>query len=933
MKKPDAPYCPITPLPEYIGPYKILKKIASGGMGEVFLAKDPLCKRHLALKKIRRDKIDHPGLKERFLKEVKIAAQLSHPGIIPIYQIHQEKKEVYYTMPVVEGETLKEILRVQRAHEKGQGEKHPIGSSIPSLMRIFLSTCQAMAYSHSKGILHRDLKPDNIIVGQYGEVLLLDWGLADFVTNEEVLEEYDNDEDIVSSLTRPGKIAGTLSYLPPERIFGGKSSYTCDIYALGVVLYQLLTLRAPFHRKTVKEYKRQIKHETLIEPTERAPYRDIPSQLSKIAKKCLARRADKRYQSVEEILHDLNQYIEGHAEWVPFTSVQVEKKDDWEFHENILLTKHLALTDKTDIMEWVSLMIAKESFSGKIKLETHIHIKEDCSGVGFLLNLSAQTNTSDFCQSSFLIWIGSEKKTGCRLFRSNVERMSNPELFLKTRMSHFICIEKTDYHVKLYIDNILAFDYLSYTPFNVQKFGIILKDDELDIGAILVSTSSPNILVNCLEVPDALLSLGCFKEALYKYRQIAKSFSGRAEGKEALFRAGITLLEKGKKEKNKLKKKCIFDKSLEEFNLFREGTGSPLEYLGKSLVYKATEEIDEELKCLELSLRRFTKHPLIYLVKEQVLFRLHEASYKDKSAAYAFALLALRLIPEAFEKDDHSKLLEHLYKNSEKLKFLPKDLDYTNLCLQLAFFLYKPSILLELFETSSLEAKISALYCLLHLGYRDTVLSLLPQVEGTEIHAHLPTFYKKGFSSLSFLKKAPYSYETRRLFDFFLSQLPYSTRKDGLAMLESLKTLLTEDLSFEERIFFEKRWIESLLYLDKTREASLRLQEIPSLLKEGESSLFYFLKTCLVAKEKGLAKGIELLNRAPETGPPRPPYLIDYYLRASPKEKKDFLEKTFFWEKLHLFEQLQLLYKTAKKETLEKEAQKQIAKLKKNSLL
>ena len=193
-------------MPENIGHYQIVKSLGHGGMGEVFLAYDPLCKRHVALKQIRPELKKHPIMKERFLREARVAAQLTHPSIIPIFSIDPSIETTYYTMPYVEGETLKQILQ-QSLKEEREGEViHPIGSSIQALMRIFLSVCEAIAYTHSKGIVHRDLKPDNIIVGKYGEVLLLDWGIADFIgkaeiSTEEVNEntDYKRIKDLISS--------------------------------------------------------------------------------------------------------------------------------------------------------------------------------------------------------------------------------------------------------------------------------------------------------------------------------------------------------------------------------------------------------------------------------------------------------------------------------------------------------------------------------------------------------------------------------------------------------------------------------------------------------------------------------------------------------------------------------------------------------------
>ena len=214
------------PIPEKIGSYCIERKLGQGGMGEVFLAFDPICKRRIALKQIRKELCRNDSLQKRFLREALVAAFLSHPLIIPIYSIHKEENAIFYTMPFVEGETLKQIIKTAQEQEQEGEIRHPIGSSIPILTTIFLKVCQAIAYAHAKGILHRDIKPDNIIVGKYGEVLLFDWGLADVIAEEDPLL---HEEMISAELTRPGKIPGTLLYLAPERIRGQPSSPQTDI--------------------------------------------------------------------------------------------------------------------------------------------------------------------------------------------------------------------------------------------------------------------------------------------------------------------------------------------------------------------------------------------------------------------------------------------------------------------------------------------------------------------------------------------------------------------------------------------------------------------------------------------------------------------------------------------------------------------------------
>lgn len=316
-----------------IGPYQVFRSIGKGGMGEVFLAYDTTCGRRIALKRIRSDLNEHIQMHNRFIKEARVTSQLTHPAIIPIYAIHGEDHLTYYTMPFVEGDTLKEIIRMSRKQEK-KGEKvlHHVGGSIASLIRIFITVCQAVAYAHSKKVLHRDLKPENIIIGKYGEVLILDWGLAKILTEEddsdESVEEPINEPPIRSlhRLTHVGKVVGTVSYMAPERAMGQPATFQTDIYSLGVILYQILTLRPPFQRKSLKDFRENMAQEVLKEPMGLAPYRDIPPVLSRITLKCLSTNLDIRYKTVDELIHDLENYIEGRSEMVPNCGIKCRQK-------------------------------------------------------------------------------------------------------------------------------------------------------------------------------------------------------------------------------------------------------------------------------------------------------------------------------------------------------------------------------------------------------------------------------------------------------------------------------------------------------------------------------------------------------------------------------------------------------------------------------
>ncbi|MES2122608.1 MAG: protein kinase, partial [Chlamydiota bacterium] len=695
--------------PEKIGQYQILRSLKKGGMGEVFLAYDPRCRREVALKVIREDLKDHAVIKERFLREAHVAAQLAHPSIIPIFSIDTAEDRTFYTMPFVDGETLKEILKTTYDEDKKGEIKHPIGSSIHALTRIFLSICEAIAYTHSKKIIHRDLKPDNIIVGKYGEVMLLDWGLADFAGMKEAVFEEPNTGADYKDLTDPGKVPGTLNYLAPERVRGEPSEASMDIYSLGVILYQLLTLRIPFQRSTIKSFRKTMHLETLIDPVEAAPYRDIPQHLADIAKRCLKFSPEERFPNVDEMISELKNFLEGHPEWIPTTIVKIESKEDWEFQEMVLLTKHLAITRSPEVMEWVCMMISRASFTGNTKMETVLQLGEECQGIGFLLGVPDAQERKGI-SAGYCLWLGEES---C-LIHNNVEVMAIPEGLIKNGVQHHIAIEKVENDFNLWIDHQLICRYISHVPSLGTHIGILCRDANFEMGPIKMSVGSQNATVNCLAIPDAFLANKNFAKALLEYRRIANSFAGRVEAREAMFRSGITLIEEALTRKKKEERERHYLLALEEFGKLRFTPGAPLEYLGKSLVYKATREIEEEVKCLELCVRKYHRHPLLHLIQDHIAFRMHESASRDRMAAYHFALLALRQLPHIFGRKDHELLIDSLKKHLETPPFISSQ----SLACLIAFWIPRPIVLIEMIESSDDAAlTMDAAYALLSLGF------------------------------------------------------------------------------------------------------------------------------------------------------------------------------------------------------------------------
>ena len=907
--------------PKNVGEYEIIRLVGKGGMGEIFLAKDPIFGREIALKRILDRLLRYPTIKKRFLSEARIAARLAHPSIIPIYALHKDKEQIYYTMPYVEGETLKNIIKKTREKEKVNETPHPIGSSIPSLIRIFLSVCQAMHYTHTKKFLHRDLKPENIIVGKFGEVMIVDWGIA--VQTGNVKEE---EEPIKPSsprdLTMPGKVVGTVGYMAPERAMGYPATIKTDIYSLGVILYQLMTFRLPFIRPSLKDFRKKMKLEKWVEPQEVAAHRDIPSQLSLIAKRCLNPDPKLRYDSVHQVIEQLENYIEGCPEWIPTSTLNLSKTEDWEFQENIMLTKRLAVCRFSNLMEWFMLMISKESYSGNMRIEIPLTLGEESQGIGILLCVPEPGDRKEL-EEGYCLWVGTPKNPFSTLFRSNVEVMHIPECILKPSCHHLIAIEKVENNVHLLINGTLVSSYVSYIPLVGGHLGLLLRDTHFKMEEIKLFFGSQSVMVNCLSIPDAFMTSKDYKKALTEYRRIAHSFKGRAEGREALFRAGITLLEEAKRSREADKKDRLLANALDEFEKLRKTPGAPLEYLGKSLVYQVGNELEEEIKCLELGIRKYVKHPLLSLVKEHVGFRLHEISRRDRLGAYSFLLLALRHVTHIFQAKETKELIDHLTREWEVLSFIQpfqtfssENVHHLHLATQLAFWLSKPIVLYEILQNipngapEKYRLLDNLLFSLLEMGYPqlvDYILTRKIETVGTEsltLKSDFEIAVQSEENSIEeclkhFFDTAPKRLSARksRILKFLFEKGLYE--KKGDLLLPFLERASKFDL-IEVDMQPIKIWAHLLAHRD--------VKKLFSKNNIGIDSPYSSLYACFLAREEGEEKVLDYFESILETHYPPSNSLLGHFLKKNLKLKSPWWENAFLWEKIQLLRQLDLYY-------------------------
>jgi serine/threonine protein kinase/tetratricopeptide (TPR) repeat protein len=295
------------------GRFRILRLHAQGGLGEVFVAVDTELHREVALKQIRPSNADDPESRARFVLEAELTGNLEHPGIVPVYGLGSDGDgRPYYAMRFVKGETLKDAIA--EYHRDGGAGRDP-GERVLALRALlgrFIDVCDAVAYAHSRGVLHRDLKPSNIIVGQYGEALVVDWGLAKVVGRSDgsAPEATLRPTSVsVSPETLPGSAIGTPGFMSPEQAEGrpDRIGPASDVYSLGATLYCLLTGRAPIGERDVAVVREKVRLGEFPPPRQVEP--DLPRPLEAICLKAMARKPEDRYPTPRALAEDLERWL------------------------------------------------------------------------------------------------------------------------------------------------------------------------------------------------------------------------------------------------------------------------------------------------------------------------------------------------------------------------------------------------------------------------------------------------------------------------------------------------------------------------------------------------------------------------------------------------------------------------------------------------
>lgn len=309
--------------------YAVLSKIGAGGMADVYKGRDQMLNRYVAIKVLKKQYKEDENFVRKFRSEAQAAAGLIHPNIVNVYDVGEDRGLNYMVMELVEGITLKEYIE-----RKGR-------LSHKETISIAIQMCSGIGAAHASGIIHRDIKPQNIIISKDGKVKVTDFGIAKAITSNTVSTN----------------AMGSVHYTSPEQARGGFSDQRSDIYSIGITLFEMVTGQVPFDGETTVEVAMKHLQQEITPPSELVP--DIPYSLEQIILKCTQKSVDRRYQNMEDVIADLkHSLIDPQGDFVTLTSVDNEAKtvviSDKELGEIKHMPKQIAKSEPEALEEEVN---------------------------------------------------------------------------------------------------------------------------------------------------------------------------------------------------------------------------------------------------------------------------------------------------------------------------------------------------------------------------------------------------------------------------------------------------------------------------------------------------------------------------------------------------------------------------------------------------
>jgi serine/threonine protein kinase/tetratricopeptide (TPR) repeat protein len=576
--RPDTP-APAVPSPSCtaIGPYRVLKELGEGSMGTVYQAYDDQLQRTVALKVLRPSLAKNAGHVERFEREARAAAGRHHPNITPIYDVGCDGDRHFYTMEYVEGKTFRQLL-----DEKKLTLHHSLA--------IIIEVAKALEYAHGQGLVHRNVKPGNIMVNVQGRVLLLDFGLARHAAD--------------AQLTRTGDFVGTPAYTSPEQAAGKIVDGKTDIYALGAILYELLTGRPPFTGQTVATILKQVLADEPVPP--HVVDRAAPRDLEIICGRAMDKNRARRYSTVREFYEDIIRHLNDepiqakpvsvfhrayrrarkHKELTLslgvvvllaigfgsyYGSRKIVEQSRWRpvftdnFHRPALGADWSAfwggqwgacpVDTALSAMPWQikahklyghggspTYLVCNREFRGDIRAEIDITVMGGQRGaLTFVWSGDPDIRRSNSRVAGYSFMFGADEMTSNRFFKTGLQLGHTRERLPAAGRRYRITLERRGYNLSVRLNDKVLFAVKDYEPLAHDKHNrlmLVLRDGNLLVHRVRVWRAVAPLRAGPMVVADRLYAAGNYREALAAYQDLLAAYPDAGFTDIARYKAG-----------------------------------------------------------------------------------------------------------------------------------------------------------------------------------------------------------------------------------------------------------------------------------------------------------------------------------------------------------------------------------------------------------
>ncbi|MBD3242600.1 MAG: protein kinase [Chitinivibrionales bacterium] len=663
--------------------YEILRLLGKGGMGEVYLAYEPLMHRCVALK-VLRNSAGNGELESRiarFLAEAMLTGRLTHGGIIPIYQVGFDPAYgYYYSMRYVKGYTLQHILKVRAAESTTNDRSY----SLPRLLEIFVRVCEAVAHAHRNGILHRDLKPSNVMLTESNEVLVLDWGLAKDLHTHDPIDEIRrrgrggelaercstrneamtqaflargesqgaNVAQSVSGpltdqlypldeLTQSGILVGTPWYMSPEQISGERSlNPASDVYALGVILYRLLSGGMPVESRNLTELVSRVSRGDIERIETRPEALRLPKALCDIVNRSLALEPDERYGDAGLLADDIRLYLEGQTPLrllvsSDFGGPQAEAASTvaelWAPGE----AQPPELTPDGAVLTEGMVLRSKRRSLGDFRCRIGFRARRAPWAIGILIGEEGD-NDEFQCHHEIRLGVTDRAFAELRWMRRRMQRRF--DVRLQAGQYYQLAVEVEDGYVRVRLDDSLVLNYRDIFPQTGGMVALAARGGTILVRSVEWHSRGAPLNLSYQFLPDRYFLAGRFREARQLYIQMADSHPDREEGLMALYKSGLCSAE--------------LRQTQEAFESFSRLENTMLDHyctLGLARIGILDGNIDwawEALKSGHLRHKDPDVRTEIWFALLDVIEQLREDQYRERAKKYLELLKELEAAPQ-----------------------------------------------------------------------------------------------------------------------------------------------------------------------------------------------------------------------------------------------------------------------------------------------